>query len=175
MLSRFQTLDGRSIHCRLIQPEDLSLMIHFFHHLSPESRWRRFNIDLTHVGPERIERTARQLAEVDNRTQGGAVMALTEEDRVEILVGVVRLGRDAEDGSRAEVAIVVRDDYQGQGIGSHLLGEVIKLAKEMGVHSLSAVTQHDNEKLKRMIRWQKIPMTERTTDAQTEFVLDLKP
>lgn len=45
---------------------------------------------------------------------------------------------------RAELAIVVRKDYWGQGIGSLLMTELIKYAKENGIEILNLDVRSDN-------------------------------
>jgi GNAT superfamily N-acetyltransferase len=49
-----------------------------------------------------------------------------------------------EDDNRAEVAFVVREDYQGMGIAPYLLDMLIKIAKENHYRSFCATVLREN-------------------------------
>ena len=142
----FTTPEGIRLKFRLIRPDDSELLLDLFHHLSPESRRRRFHADVERLDDETKHLAAIQLANVDNRTQGGAVLALVEEDGVEQLVGVARFARPLgkPDHPEAEVAISVRDDYQRRSVGSELLRRLVLLAKQMKIRVMLADIEADN-------------------------------
>jgi RimJ/RimL family protein N-acetyltransferase len=50
-----------------------------------------------------------------------------------------------ENTHNAEVAFVVRDDYQNQGIGAELLSYLTYLAKRKGLHGFTATVLMDNK------------------------------
>lgn len=87
------------------------------------------------------------MADVDNRTMNGAVVAIAGDKNDGEIVGVVRLARPAgmPDSPEAEAAVVVRDDYQRQGVGSELLRQMVQLARRMKVQIILAVFEPDNE------------------------------
>ncbi|MCB0048160.1 MAG: hypothetical protein KDE24_01250, partial [Caldilinea sp.] len=60
----------------LIRPADAPLLEDLFYRLSPESRWRRFHALTDGIPPERIAEQAGTMANVDNRTLEGAVVAV---------------------------------------------------------------------------------------------------
>lgn len=163
---RFVTHQGTRIHTRLIQPQDADLLIDLFEHLSAETRWRRFHVSVENVERARVREIASQLANVDNRVGGGAVLALTEDER---LVGVARLARPTADiqATTAEVAVVVRDDFQGQGIGLSLLELLVRLARHMDIKTLSATVQADNAAIFTMLRRLNLPVTTQTRSGET--------
>jgi len=140
---------------RLLQPEDVDLLVEFFHHLSPESRRHRFHTNTEGLSEEFILDGARQLADVDSLTHGGAVIALyAEEDGREHLVGSARLARPEgqPDSPEAEAAVVVRDDFHGEGIGTELLRRMVLLAKQMKIETIVAVFEAENEHAIRLFR-----------------------
>lgn len=151
---RFTTRDGRKLTLRLIHPSDAPLLKELFYRLSPESRWRRFHALTNGIPPERIAEQASAMADVDNRTLEGAVVAVAKEADGEHIVGVVRLARPPgkPDAAEAEVAIVVWDAYQGQGVGSELLQRMLQLARRMKVKRILAVFQPDNAGAIRLFR-----------------------
>ncbi len=109
------------------------------------------------------------LAGVDNRTAGGAVVAVDLHDEPEAIVGVVRLARpdDAPNAPEAEVAVVVRDDFQGRGVGYQLLRRVVALARRMRVRTIIATIQVDNLAAFHLFRELPLPMTIETRRGET--------
>ena len=144
--ARYTTRDGRKLTLRLIRPADAPLLEELFYRLSPESRWRRFHALTDGIPPERITEQAGAMADVDNRTLEGAVVAVAKEADGEHIVGVVRLARPPgkPEAEEAEAAVVVLDAYQGQGVGSELLQRMLQLARRMKVKRILAVFQPDN-------------------------------
>jgi beta-phosphoglucomutase len=144
--ARFTTPEGSRLKFRLIRPDDNELLYDMFHQLSPESRRRRFHADVERLDDETKQLAALQLADVDNLTQGGAVLALVEEDGEEHLAGVARFARpiDKPDHPEAEAAISVRDDYQRRSVGTELLRRLVLLAKQMKIKVMLADIEADN-------------------------------
>ena len=103
---------------------------------------------------EEVRRRALEMANVDNRTQQGAVVVVAGDRDAGEIVGVVRLSRapGQPDSPEAEAAVVVRDDYHGQGIGTQLLRQIVPLARRMKVRTILAVFQPDNESAIRLFR-----------------------
>jgi RimJ/RimL family protein N-acetyltransferase len=101
-------------------------------------------------------RSARYLAPVD-RLSGAMLRALTAVDgeRHVALLAEVRVGRRwvpigiaryVVDGpGRAEIAYEVVDAWQGRGIGSRLVRELVRHAREQAVEQLHATVRADNE------------------------------
>lgn len=156
----FRTRQGVLVRVRLIRPDDAPLLVDLFRRLSPESRRRRFNVALENIEEDRLLAEARRLAAVDNCTQGGAVLALVEEAGGERVVGVARLGRDPSSPTSpvAEAALVVRDDYHNQGVGTALMAMLAQLARRMGVRTLTATVQADNEPMFTVLQKLSLPL-----------------
>jgi acetyltransferase len=170
---RFTTRGGRKVKLRLMRPSDAPMLVEFFRHMSPETRRRRFHTGLENVSDELVMQRAAELADVDNTTLAGAVVALYDEDGEQI-VGSVRLARDPAqpDSPEAEAAVVVRDDFQGQGLGTELMRRMVLLAKQMQVKTIVAVFQPDNEDAIRIFREINLPYT--TTIDHGETILKLE-
>jgi RimJ/RimL family protein N-acetyltransferase len=154
MQRTFKTRNGETLSLRLMRPDDAQRLEDFFYKLSSETRWRRFHVLADNVSPEEVRRRALEMADVDNRTYQGAVVAVAgDRDNGEI-IGVVRLSRPPgqPDSPEAEAAVVVRDDYHGQGVGTHLLRQLVPLARRMKVRTIVAVFQPDNENAIRLFR-----------------------
>jgi RimJ/RimL family protein N-acetyltransferase len=172
--TEFVTEQGIRIRTRLIQPEDADLLIELFHHLSLDTKRRRFNIGLQNVEEKRIQEVAQLLAGVDNRTSGGAILGFVT-DPTEELITVARLARPENhpDSPTAEVAVVVRDDYQGQGIGTQMLKQLITLARQMKIKTLTAAIQSDNTAIFRILNKLSIPVDMHTSHGETEISINI--
>jgi acetyltransferase len=165
--SWFLTKDGYWLYARLIQPEDHPRLLHLFDLLSSQARRRRFHVDVDHLSPETIDSHAYSFATVDNLQTGGAVVAVDYRGAGQKIVGVVRLG--APEQGVAEIAVVVRDDFQGRGVARALLQRMPTLARRMGVHTVIATIEADNLPAIRLFRRLPYPMTSHTSRAETEF------
>lgn len=170
----FTTRSGEVLTLRLMRPSDALLLEKLFYQLSPESRWRRFHMITDHLPPQEISRQARELATVDNRAAAGAVIALVGEGDSAEIVGVVRLARPLGqlDTSEAEAAILVRDDYQGQGVGAELLRRMVLLARRMKVKTILAVFQADNDTAIRLFRRLGLPYKMEVTHGASKMYLE---
>jgi acetyltransferase len=117
---------------RAVRPTDGPALQHFFDRLTPEDIRLRFFAPLRELPAGHLERLLhfdpeRELALVLART-GGA-------DAGEVLA-VARIACNHDDRKRAEFAITVRSDLQGQRIGPYLLRQLIEFARERGVREI---------------------------------------
>jgi RimJ/RimL family protein N-acetyltransferase len=165
--------DGYWLYARLIQPEDHPRLLDLFDRLSSHARRRRFHADVDHLAPDRIDFHAHAFATVDNLHSGGAIVAIDYRGAGQKIVGVVRLGAPEE--GVAEVAVVVRDDFQSRGVGRALLQRMPTLAERMRVHTVIATIEADNLPALRLFRRLPYPMTSQTSHAQTELHIRLAP
>ena len=77
---------------------------------------------------------------------------IVEEDGKEHAVGVARFARAEIEDDEAEVAIVVRDDFQRKGLGRHLLRILAEKAREMNIVYFTAWVMTENVRLMKLIR-----------------------
>ena len=59
------------------------------------------------------------------------------------ILGVARISIES-DGKNGEVAFIVRDQYQGVGLGTKLVDYVLDIAKDMGLEEIYAIVLQDN-------------------------------
>jgi acetyltransferase len=169
--SWFLSKDGYWLYARLIQPEDQTRLVHLFDLLSSQARRRRFHADVDHLPPDVIDYHAHNFANVDNQLTGGAAVAIDYRGQGQKIVAVLRLG--APEAGVAEVAVVVRDDFQGRGVGRALLQRLPTLARHMGVHTVVANIEADNLPAIRLFRRLNWPTVSRTSRAETELRIEL--
>jgi RimJ/RimL family protein N-acetyltransferase/predicted HD phosphohydrolase len=129
--------DGSSVVVRPIGPDDAPLLARAYERLSEESRRRRFLVTPSHLSPEDL----RYLTEIDGRRHDAliALDVLTGE-----LVGEARYVREPGRPDAGEVAVMVVDDWQRRGVGTLLLTELTRRARERGVLRYTAVVSTDN-------------------------------
>jgi GNAT superfamily N-acetyltransferase len=77
---------------------------------------------------------------------------------------IVALGHLLWDGDENEVALLVEDAWQGRGIGSALLRELVGLAEEAGRESVYAVTKATNATMVATMRSLGLPLDHQVED-----------
>ena len=122
--------DGTEVQIRPIRPEDEALLIPFHEALSDDSVYLRYAEALglrQRVAPHRLG--PRCLIDPDREA---ALVAIQETASGADLLAVGRLFWDAPRHDRAsdgEFALLVRDDVQGQGLGTDLLRRLIEIGR----------------------------------------------
>lgn len=77
-----------------------------------------------------------------------ALVALAEEDGRKVIVGGGRY--IVTEPGRAEIAFVVIDDYQGQGIGTLLMRHLAVIARKAGLKELIAEVLPENAAMRKV-------------------------
>jgi GNAT superfamily N-acetyltransferase len=104
--------------------------------LSPETRYRRFFSPVTKLD----ERMVAYLVGVDH-DQREALVALVDDE----IIGVARYDRRHDDPAIAEVAVVVEDAWQGNGVGRFLMKRLGFEADRRGITRFTADVLPSNE------------------------------
>jgi acetyltransferase len=147
----FLTKSGLQVRVRPVRPEDAPELVDLFEHLSPHSRYRRFNPD-----PDEVLRESERLAGVSSE-EGAAWLAVADlPDEPDCPIAVTRYQLIPPD--TAEAAIAVRDDVQGQGVGTQLLLFVAGQAQLAGIDKLVALVQHDNVAIASLFKYSPYPI-----------------
>ncbi len=141
-VNTFQVRDGRQVAIRRITPDDAPLLVDLYYRLSDTARRLRFHSMRQNVSLEEIVEETERLSNLDPAHQA-ALVATAQEEGEERIVAVARLAR-SQDPTEAESAIVVRDDYQNQGLGSYLLTRLVQVARDMDIVCLTAWVMAEN-------------------------------
>ena len=118
--------DGRSLRIRSIRPDDKQRWLDFFHRLSPQTRYLRFQYAKAYASDEEVD------GYINARPPGRCALAATtgegEEEKI------IAIGRwDAlSDGKSAELSFVVESSVQMQGIGTALFEQLATSAIRFG-------------------------------------------
>jgi GNAT superfamily N-acetyltransferase len=121
----------------------------FHQRLMPHSIYLRFFT----FHPELSPREAEHFACVDYLNRLALVAELDGR-----LIAVGRFDRQPGD-TEAEVAFVVSDEFQHHGIGTLLLDELVKAARERGITTFRAVTLTENRTMLDVFRHAGFPIT----------------
>jgi GNAT superfamily N-acetyltransferase len=160
----FTVHTGVTLHLRPIRSSDATKLIAFHHRLSFDSIYRRY----FSVHPELSRAEVVYLTEVDYVDR----LALVIEDNDE-LVAVGRYDRYPST-STAEVAFVVRDDYQHLGLGHHLLQALADAARVRDIKTLSAETLFENHDMMSVFRHSGFPMSTSISRGNVSVKLSLE-
>jgi RimJ/RimL family protein N-acetyltransferase len=142
--ARERLRDGPPIEIRALRPDDEADMLAAIDRTAPESRRRRF------FAPKR-EFSGKEKAfflNVDFVNHVALVATIDEGGRPTIVGG----GRYILTGpGKAEVAFVVIDAYQGQGIGAMLTRHLASLARSAGLNELAADVLPENAAMRKVL------------------------
>jgi GNAT superfamily N-acetyltransferase len=128
---------GKHLHMRPIRPDDAALLVEFHARLSSDSVYRRY----FSLHPVLTKAEVRHLTEVDYADRFAFIVLDGD-----VLVGVARYDR-IPGTTEAEVAFVVEDIYQGEGIGLLLLEHLVDAALPLGITTFTAETQASNRNM----------------------------
>jgi acetyltransferase len=168
---RYETMwtlrNGQEVLLRPIKPEDEPLWLEMFQSFSEEAiRYRFFQLlkDTPHEVRVRY-------CNIDYDREIAVVAELSEENRKKIL-GVGRLSIEP-DGKTGELAFIIVDQWQGQGLGTKIVDHVLEIAKEMGIESVYAIMLPDNHRALNLTTKMGFKL-EHLSDGTVKGVLDLK-
>jgi RimJ/RimL family protein N-acetyltransferase len=130
--------DGAAVVIRPIRPEDRQALERAFERLSERSRYTRFLAPMERLSPSMLT----YLTEVDH-SDHEALIAFDR--RSGEAVGVARYVRS--EGSTAEAAVTVVDDWQGRGLGTGLTSLLAERALEQKIDRFTAVLLAENREM----------------------------
>jgi RimJ/RimL family protein N-acetyltransferase len=142
--TRERLRDGRPIQIRALRPDDEAEMLAAVDRTNPESLRRRFFV--TKRGFSEKEKTFFMHIDFVNHV---ALVAEIEEGGTLTIIGGGRY--IVTEPGEAEVAFVVIDAYQGQGIGALLARHLIDLARAAGLKRLTADVLPENAAMRKVL------------------------
>jgi len=161
--------NGKNMSVRPILPADEFAYRNFFYSLREETVYYRFFQKIRVFSHEMAQR---HWAEVDYRKN----MSLIGQVRIKGHKEIVAVGSySASEDSRAEVAFVVREDFQGLGIASFLLEQLEKIALENGYKGFSATVLPENRSMLRVFHKRYPCLKTSMTDGAIAIIMDFTP
>lgn len=125
--------DGSALVMRPLRVTDEAKLTDLFYRLSDETIYRRWMTALKRMP----HRDVLYYLDVDYQTNMALVLETKVERREPEIVGIARYHVDRATNF-AEVAFVVRDDWQGRGLGTLLLQHLMHIARDRGLTGFTA-------------------------------------
>ncbi|MFP4051190.1 MAG: GNAT family N-acetyltransferase [Thermoplasmata archaeon] len=141
----YKDINGREYFFRPMKPTDEELLKDLFYSLSDESRYKRFMSARKDMPHERRQ----EFVQINYKKEMAIVVIDPEIEGPHRMVGVgdyqVKEGQNI-----AEVSVMIRDEYQDQGIGTVLLEYLTMIAKQRGLYGFTAEVLAENRKMLRV-------------------------
>ncbi len=136
--------NGTKVWIRPIEVADTPYLIDIYENLSSESRYNRFQHIADGLSDNVVESRAAQTA-LDSVDNGFGLLAFADlGNHAATAIGGARYYTDLTDPYSAEIAMTIRDDMQGQGLGKLLLKKLIKEARQRGLLYFTGVALPEN-------------------------------
>ncbi|MBN1557227.1 MAG: GNAT family N-acetyltransferase [Lentisphaerae bacterium] len=137
--------DGTQINFRSIRPTDEPSLRDLFYTLSQETIYYRFMSRAKHLPRKEIQ----DFVYINHRSDV-AIVGTVPEAHGEDIVAIGRYYLN-ERTNLAEVAFVVRDDWQNRGIGTFLMNYLTGLARRNGITGFTAEVLRENSAMQRVL------------------------
>lgn len=130
---------------RPVKPTDETAMKDLFYSFSEDTIYHRFFGILKSMPHSRLQ----YFVNVDYEDRMG-IAAIVGEPESEQIVALATYDLE-KSTNMAEVAIVIHDDWQNLGLGTHLLGYLARVARERGISGFTAEVLADNPRAMKIL------------------------
>ena len=162
--TRRATKDNLPVLLRPVRITDEPLLKDFFYSLTDQSIYRRFISQRKDMPHERLQ----EFAVIDYTKEMVIVVLREEEGKKDEILAVGQYALE-EVALIAEVALVVRDAYQGHGVGRELLGYLTHLARQQGLLGFTAEVLVENSPMLRLFEKMGFDIERRTAEGIVEL------
>ncbi len=166
MTSKHLLKDGTEITFRPIHPTDEPRMRDLLYNLSQETIYYRFMSHQERFGQRQIQ----NFVYIDHR-QDVAIVGILPEIYGDEIIAVGRYYLD-ERTNRAEVAFVVRDEWQNKGLGSFVFRHLVNIAKANGITGFTAEVLRNNNRMQAIFNHSGLNVTSAIEEGVYSFVMD---
>ena len=164
--STFRLKNGKTAEFRPLLPSDEIAYRNFFYSLQEKTIYLRFFYRMRSFSHEVVQK---HWASVDYHKNMSLVGLVQRGGHKEIIA----LGTYAYESEQvAEVAFVVREDYQGMGIASYLLGELEHIAKENNYKRFLASVLRENSAMIQVFK-KRYPNAKITAQSGNEILIEM--
>ncbi len=125
---------GPTVLLRACLPSDAARLRQLFERCTPATRYDRFHAALCEIPPAYL----RQVLSAQPDVHDALVVEVQRLDpRRSPLVAIASAARVPSDrGSMVEIAVLVEDGWQGQGLGTWLLSSLVTRARQRGIETV---------------------------------------
>ncbi|MBU1196565.1 MAG: GNAT family N-acetyltransferase [Proteobacteria bacterium] len=160
-----RTTDGHEFFIRPIRPSDAGMLVDHFNSLSPRSIYLRFFSPVKKLSNAMLVK----LTQVDY-DRHIALVALMGPAGDKKMVGVCRIIVDPDE-TLGEFALAISDEWQGHGIGSALLKQCLKAAREKGIKKIVGSVLAENTQM--LLLGTKLGFSRKRLSGQGEYELNI--
>jgi len=161
---------GRTVFCRPIKAVDEDHLRSFFHKLSDHSVYLRYFRKVKSM-PQRI---LQKITDADYESNVALVLLSPPDAQAQEIVGIGQWIMDHKDGV-PEIAFQVRDDWQGEGLGTFLFARLVAISESFGIAKFKADVLADNRAMRRVFEKSGVAHTCRTDFGVVTYTFDLAP
>ena len=140
LISEVRLGDGTYGQVWPLLPSDRERLREAYEHLSPETRRKRFLSAVPHLTPAMLDQL---VDDVDGIDHVALALVVIGDDHEGEAVGVARMIRYEHEPDAADVAVTVVDEWQGRGVATALLAELMR-QRPTGVTHLVTTVAADN-------------------------------
>lgn len=136
--TKYELPDRRRVMVRPIRPDDEPFIRDMFYSFSEQTVYLRFHHALKALPHDKLQ----GFCNVDFQNEVALVGVAGPIEALQ----VVAIGRYflQKNGKEADLAFIVRDDFQRQGLGSYLFEQLVEIAKSRGVKTFAADVLMEN-------------------------------
>lgn len=148
MIAEAVLADGTRAQIWALQHQDRAALRDGYERLSPEARLHRFLACVPHLSDTILDQL---VDDVDGVDHVALALVVIDDDNVGEPVGVARMIRYPRQPAAADVAVTVLDEWQGRGVATALLDELMR-QRLTGVTELATTVTSDNTASLAMLR-----------------------
>lgn len=167
--------DGTTAVIRLSHAGDREALIAFHRNLSDTSVYMRYFSPVNLAWRTGATRLADDLINDPEHHLTLIVERCSADRGAHAIIGIGRLVISEADRTTAELAMTIRDEFQGMGIGSALLDALIDIARTAGLHAITATVLAQNRSMLQLCREHGFKTTKADTGGTIQLSLDLHP
>lgn len=160
------TKSGMEIFLRPVKITDEPLLKDFFYALSDQSVYRRFLSVRPYMPHERLQKFV-----ITDYTVNLLILAVVKQGQREQVIGMGQYNILNDTSHIAEVALAVRDDFQGRGVGTELLAYLTYVARRNGLLGFTAQALADNLPIRRLFEKLFVNLEKCRNGALLEFMM----
>ena len=161
--------DGSKVFLRPIRPDDEPMMKEMFYSFSERTRYLRFHGPIKAFPHARLQVSCN----VDYNEEMAMIGTIGDPGSEEV-VAVGRYLHDAANDT-AEVAFVVRDDWQNRGLGKTLFGRLVEIGRERGIEQFFAEVLPENIPMLRVFHHADCNVITKSEGDVVHVTIDLRP
>ena len=164
------TRSGRPVLVREVLPTDVDRLVQLYQSLSPRTIRLRF------LGPGMADLPLREAARLTNRVHRvhRALLALSFDRGHEgAALAVAELAPAHCSPGTAEIAALVTDRLQGEGLGSALLQRLVEEACMSGYSRIEADVSEENEVVRHLVNRSALPVRARVSAGSLQYTIYL--